>query len=235
MIKEVEKAPYYETAVYSAGGTVQAAESIWTGQITNAFVFTGCGDHHAGENFFGGWCYFNGAALAISNLRKRYRARKFAIIDTDAHHGDGTWSLFEEDEEVLYICLCSGRFIERKNKVNISLSYYVSDEEYLAKVMREVIPRCQRFHPELIFWNWGYDGTRGEYGDMGLTADCHPKLAEIIKGAAEEICQGKLTVVLCGGHSREIARYAIPRIISHLANLDEKQPGNELKNGARRA
>ena len=220
MLKQVELSPYYETSLYSAGGTVQAAERIWESEITNAFVFTGAGDHHAGRDFFGGWCYLNGAALAIKNLRERYGARRFAIVDTDAHHGDGTWDIFKDDEDVLYICFCGQAFMERKSNVNISVPYMVTNEDYLNMVEDEVAHRCRSFQPELLFWNWGYDGTQGDYGDMGLTADCHIQLARIIKMVAGEVCNGRLIVILCGGQSRSVATYAIPRIIKCLAGSE---------------
>lgn len=219
MLKQVRNTPYYESALYSAGGTVQAGEKIWEGEIDNAFVFTGVGDHHAGRGFFGGWCYLNGAALAIANLRRKYDVKRFAIIDTDAHHGNGTWSLFEDDEKVFYLCLCNEGFVERKNKVNITVGYHSSDDEYMDKVKKEFVPRCERFSPELIFWNWGYDGTRGEYGDMGLTPDCHPAIAKILKATADKVCDGRIIVVLCGGQGRHVASYAIPRIIRCLAEV----------------
>jgi acetoin utilization deacetylase AcuC-like enzyme len=221
LIERVKRTPYYETALFSAGGTVQAAVKIREGEIDNAFVFTGCGDHHAGRDFFGGWCFLNGAALAIRNLRKRYAAGRFAIIDTDPHHGDGTWSLFAEDEEVLYLCFCDGGFVERKNNINIPVPRLTTDADYLDLVAGEVRLRCPAFQPELIFWNWGYDGTRGEYGDTGLSRECHLEIARLLKAVAEEVCHGRLIVILCGGHSREIARYAIPRIIRCLAGLEE--------------
>ena len=90
MIEEVKRTGVFEGALLSASGTIRAAEKIWRGEIDNAFVFTGYGDHHAGPDFFGGGCYFNGAAIAIQELRKGYGVKRFAIIDTDAHHGDGT-------------------------------------------------------------------------------------------------------------------------------------------------
>jgi acetoin utilization deacetylase AcuC-like enzyme len=49
---------------------VQATEEIYQENLDNAFIFTGFGDHHAGRNYFGGMCYFNGAALAIAKLKK---------------------------------------------------------------------------------------------------------------------------------------------------------------------
>ena len=94
-----------------AAGTVSAAIRIWRNEIDNAFVFTGYGDHHAGGNFLGGGCYFNGTTIAIHELRRHFGVKKATIIDTDAHHGNGTWEILEDDPEVLYVCLCSGRLI----------------------------------------------------------------------------------------------------------------------------
>ena len=106
MIEEVRETGDFEGALLSAATTVRAAEKIGRYEIDNAFAFTGYGDHHAGTTFFGGGCYFNGTAIAIQELRKRFGTRRFAIMDTDAHHGDGTWEIFEEDSDVLYVCFC---------------------------------------------------------------------------------------------------------------------------------
>jgi hypothetical protein len=99
MVDRVKLTGDYESASYSASGTVQAAEEIWREKIDNAFVFTGFGDHHAGREFYGGMCYFNGAALAITTLKDKGIGR-FAIIDTDCHHGDGTRDIFNDDGNV---------------------------------------------------------------------------------------------------------------------------------------
>jgi len=79
MVEQVKRTGYYRAASYSAGGTAHAAVEIVQGRIDNAFVFTGFGDHHAGANFFGGMCYFNGAAVAIAALRE-HGMRRFAIL-----------------------------------------------------------------------------------------------------------------------------------------------------------
>ena len=92
MVEEVKLTGNFEGTLFSATGTVRAAEKVCTGEINNAFIFTGFGDHRAGRNFFGGGCYFNGAAIAIQELRNRFGVKRFAIIDTDAHHGDGRYS-----------------------------------------------------------------------------------------------------------------------------------------------
>ena len=217
MIERVSKSPAFEGALLSASGTVAAAIRIWNGEIDNAFVFTGYGDHHAGSDFFGGGCYFNGAAIAISELRKRFNAQRFAIIDTDAHHGDGTWEIFSDDTDVLYMCFCSGSYEEKNNKVNIQVPWSVSDDEYLWLISEHFLPRVESFIPEAIFWNWGYDGTNGEYGDIGLTPESHVLFARELKRAADTLCHGRLIVVLCGGSRRDLAHHLIPNVIRVLA------------------
>ena len=103
------------------------------------------------------------------------------------------------------------------NNIDIKVPSHVSDEEYLQRVEEQFVPRAIEFRPELIFWNFGYDGTQGEYGDIGLTMDCHPRLAKVFEDAAERACQGRLVVVLCGGTGRRVAAYTIPKIINCLA------------------
>lgn len=219
MIKRIKALPAYEGALYSAAGTVAAAHRIARGEITNAFVFTGYGDHHAGRNFFGGGCYFNGAAMAVQEMRDKFGLRRFAIIDTDAHHGDGTWDLFENDPDVLYICLCSHEnSVTKSGNINIQIPLTVDDEQYLSLATQAVDHYCSGFMPDLIFWNWGYDGTVGDYGDMGLTPDFHVRMARTMKKAANEICGGRLICTLCGGSQRHLAKMIIPRIIRVLAN-----------------
>ena len=222
MVRDVKLTGDYEAALYSAGGTVQAADEIWHGSIDNAFIFTSFGDHHAGRNFYGGMCYFNGAALAITHLKAK-GVKRFAIVDTDCHHADGTRDIFSTDENVLHVCFCHQDYADTHRNVDIKIPYHTSDEEYLARVRQEFIPRTEAFKPDYIFWEFGYDATLGEYGDKGLTADCHIKLAGLIKGVADKVCRGRLIVILCGGSGRALATYIIPRIIDYLAELGEHQ------------
>jgi acetoin utilization deacetylase AcuC-like enzyme len=221
MVDEIKRTGNFEGAVFSAAATVRAAEKIWSGEIDNAFVFTGYGDHHAGRTFFGGGCYFNGAALAIDNLRKRFGARRFTIVDTDAHHGNGTWDIFEADQDLLYVCFCENPYLEKNNKVNIEVPNKVTDAEYLRLVKEAFFHRAQAFQPEMLFWNWGFDGTRGEYGDIGLTPDSHISLALELKAMADKLCQGKLVTVLCGGRRRDLASRLCPSIIKVMAGGDD--------------
>ncbi len=57
--------------------------------------------HHATRAGFGGSCYLNNAAVAAESLRHSGHPR-VAVIDIDAHHGNGTAAIFYGRSDVLY-------------------------------------------------------------------------------------------------------------------------------------
>ena len=57
--------------------------------------------HHACPGAYGGSCYLNNAAVAAQALR-RAGADRVAIIDIDAHHGNGTQAIFYGRPDVYY-------------------------------------------------------------------------------------------------------------------------------------
>ena len=57
--------------------------------------------HHATRAAFGGSCYLNNAAVAAETMRSAGLPR-VAVIDIDAHHGNGTQSIFYDRADVFY-------------------------------------------------------------------------------------------------------------------------------------
>lgn len=55
--------------------------------------------HHAGRDYFGGFCYLNNAAVAAERLRPLGRV---AILDFDYHHGNGTQDIYYRSSDVLF-------------------------------------------------------------------------------------------------------------------------------------
>lgn len=60
--------------------------------------------HHAALDMFGGYCFFNNAALAAQTLLDK-GAKRIAILDVDFHHGNGTQDIFYERSDVLFVSL----------------------------------------------------------------------------------------------------------------------------------
>jgi acetoin utilization deacetylase AcuC-like enzyme len=79
---------------------VTAAELVLDGAPA-AYAAVRPPGHHAGRALFGGSCYLNNAACAAQRLRDGGIAR-VAVIDLDAHHGNGTQAIFYDRADVLY-------------------------------------------------------------------------------------------------------------------------------------
>jgi acetoin utilization deacetylase AcuC-like enzyme len=60
--------------------------------------------HHAARAMFGGYCFFNNAAIVAESLVRR-TAEPVAILDVDYHHGNGTQQIFYGRGDVLYVSL----------------------------------------------------------------------------------------------------------------------------------
>jgi acetoin utilization deacetylase AcuC-like enzyme len=227
LIEGVKGDPLCSTAWHSAGGVVMAGEKIAGGEIGNAFAFIGAGGHHSGRDFFGGYCCFNDVALCVVNLREKHGFRRFAILDTDAHHGDGTRELFLDDPDVLHVCFCGVEY-ESPDKTKVDVGYpdpresgvgRPANDAYFDRVAQQFPDRVRRFRPDLLFWYFGFDTHQGDYGDIGLTGPCYWNIALLMRDLAGEVCGGKLAVVLGGGSHTKLATYLIPPVIERLAGL----------------
>jgi acetoin utilization deacetylase AcuC-like enzyme len=225
LIEGVKGDPLCSTAWHSAGGVVMAGEKIAEGEIGNAFAFIGAGGHHSGRDFFGGYCCFNDVALCVVNLREKHGLRRFAILDTDAHHGDGTRELFLDDPDILHVCFCGVEY-ESPDGTKVDVGYpgprgsgvgTPANDAYFDRVSRQFPDRVRRFRPDLLFWYFGFDTHQGDYGDIGLTGPCYWNIACLMRDLAGEVCGGKLAVVLGGGSRTELATHLIPPVIERLA------------------
>jgi len=224
-LAEVMRDPLCSTAWHSVGSVVLGAETILKGEHLRSFALIGAGGHHAGRSYFWGYCCFNDVVIAIKVMRSLYGVRRIAIVDTDAHHGDGTRELIANDPDILHCCICQQNYESPDGtKVDVSVYDHLSkarteserNSAYAAIVENEFVPRIRKFAPEFLFWYFGFDTHRGDYGDLGLTKDAYEAIARTMCALSDETCQGRLEVVLGGGSSREIANRVIPPIIRIL-------------------
>ena len=207
----------WEAGIYGAGACVMGAEKVWKGEIRNAFLALAC-CHHAHRDHAWGGCTVSGTAPMIVHMREQFGVRRFAILDTDSHHGDGARDLTMGDKDVLHVCFCStDRIEDGGTKVDVNVGWRTTDSEYLDKVRREVIPRVEEFKPDIILHVLGHDTAQGDYGDRGVTWDFFANLVGEVKECADRACEGRYIVGLGGGSRYEIADYITPTIVDILA------------------
>jgi acetoin utilization deacetylase AcuC-like enzyme len=101
----------YDTMTLVGPGTWEAARAavdaaltavdLVTGGARSAYALCRPPGHHVTPVGYGGSCYLNNAAVAAEALREAGHAR-VAVVDVDAHHGNGTQAVFWQRPDVLY-------------------------------------------------------------------------------------------------------------------------------------
>ena len=87
-----------------AACALTAAREVSSGAARSAFALSRPPGHHAGADFFGGYCFLNNAAVAAQALRDGSAAR-VAVLDVDYHHGNGTQAIFYERADVMTVSI----------------------------------------------------------------------------------------------------------------------------------
>ena len=214
-VAEVKRGGYWEVSLYSAGAVTMAFDKVLSGELDNALSLVGAGGHHARRDYAWGGCYINHEAIAVAWARETGRGERFAIVDTDTHHGDGTRELFLRDDDVLHICYCE--YGRGEGKTKVCLPHASGDDEFVQRFREEVPPLIREFAPELILWFCGLDTHKESYGTRKLTEDCYPRLCEVLVETAENVCQGRLVVRVGCNAPSHVAAYALPKIVRVLA------------------
>ena len=203
----------YQAALYAAGGLIRATEVVLS-DGGHTFALVRPPGHHATATYAMGFCLFNNIAVAAQYARLKFKLKRIAIVDFDVHHGNGTQGSFYDDPGVLYVSTHesplypgTGGITETGTgegagtTINIPLPMGCGDDEYLTVFEQLIVPAVRRYRPQLILVSAGYDGHwSDELAFMQLSTSGFARMVEIIKGMAEELCQGKLVLTLEGGY-----------------------------------
>ena len=90
----------WEAARAAVDVTLTAVDLVAGGEPL-AYALTRPPGHHVTRAAYGGSCYLNNAGIAAQALRDAGHER-VAVIDIDAHHGNGTQALFYDRADVFY-------------------------------------------------------------------------------------------------------------------------------------
>jgi acetoin utilization deacetylase AcuC-like enzyme len=169
------------------------------------------GSHHASYEGGAGFCVFNDVAVAARLAIAEGLARSIAIIDCDVHHGDGTARIFADDPGVFTASLhCEQNWPRDKpaSRLDIGVAKGMSDEPYLALLIRMLDTLFGCFDPDLVFYNAGVD----PHGDdrLGLLELSDEGLMRRDRLVAEACRSRNIPVVgvLGGGYEKDASAVA---------------------------
>ena len=181
------------------GGTLVALDALLNGLTLTAIHLPGA-KHHAQFDRSSGFCVF--ADFAIAAKTAVARGLKVAILDVDAHHGDGTENLCLDDPNIITFSVHeagifpgTGLVDSPENQTyNHPLARGAGDEELVLAVSR-FDQVASEFAPDLIFVAAGADGheldplsglrysTGGMWLAMSNLREAFPSTPVLIGGA----------------------------------------------------
>lgn len=137
--------------------------------------------HHASRDRIGGFCFLNNAAIAaqeiLSLLAAQGRRPRVAILDVDAHHGNGTQDIFWTRDDVFFVSLHAdpaefypylagyrgevGEGAGQGYTRNYPLPLGTSESLYL-DALADAMDAITAYGPEVLVVSLGFDAYEGD-------------------------------------------------------------------------
>lgn len=207
--------------------TVEAARSVWSGEVRRACNVSG-GLHHALPAATSGFCVYNDLAAGIEWLLEN-GCDRVAYVDVDVHHGDGVQAIFYDDPRVLTVSLHetpavlfpgtgfateTGGPDALGSAVNVALPPGTDDAGWL-RAFHAVVPDAVRaFAPDVLVTQHGCDTHIGDpLADLDLTIEGQRASYLALADLADEVTDGRWVSTGGGGYA---VRTVVPRAWTHL-------------------
>lgn len=216
----------YNTSLYAAGAPLTAIDYILDrrNDTKQAFCIVRPPGHHAHKDTGSGFCVLNNVAIAakyLSNLNF-----KVVIIDWDAHHGDGTQELVEDDKNIFYFSTHRDTAMDpatgssfypgphwghadqtgmHHNVMNCPVS---GNNEKCRKEILSSFEKLEKsmdtFQPDFVLISCGFDAHENDtLVGLGLKDEDYVTMTKCAIRIAEKYADGRIVSVLEGGYNLE--------------------------------
>lgn len=152
------------TLPYTTGAMLSAAYAALV-QPKGPAAALCSGFHHAGYDFAGGFCTFNGLMITAMALLQR-QGHRVAIIDADYHYGNGTDDIIGR----LWEDKLAARLGPATPPTALPIFHYTfgahftrpRDASAYLKAMRDLEPKLAAFKPDIVLYQAGADAHRDD-------------------------------------------------------------------------
>lgn len=195
-------------ARHAAGAAVRAVDLVMAGEVDRAFCAVRPPGHHAESERAMGFCLFNNIAIAAMHALDAHRLKRVAIVDFDAHWGNGTDAIFANEKRVGVFATFQDRLFPETDApaipgriVNVPLVPQSSGRDIRHVYHDVVLPAVNDFRPQLVLVSAGFDGHREDaMSDLEMTEDDYAWITDGIVAIANRHAKGRVVSVLEGGY-----------------------------------
>ena len=192
--------------------------------------------HHARASQAMGFCLLNNVAVAATELRAR--GDRVAIVDIDAHHGNGTQEIFYADPDVLYVSCHEWPLYPGTGRhdhtgaaagvgatCNIPLPAGATGDVYGRAMDAVVEPLLANFAPDWMLISLGFDAHRDDpLTGLSLSAGDYASLAQRLMAT---VPKGRTVTFLEGGYSlsalRDSVALTLPVLAGHGRSMNAEE------------
>jgi acetoin utilization deacetylase AcuC-like enzyme len=219
----------FDVAMLAAGAGLELVRRLDAGEGTVGFCAVRPPGHHATPTRAMGFCLFNNVAITAAALVER--GERVAIVDYDAHHGNGTQDVFYEDPRVLYVSLHEwplypgtgamdevGRGAGAGTTLNVPLPAGTAGAVYRRAFDELVLPALERFEPTWLLISAGFDAHRADpLTGLALTSGDFADLTASLIGV---VADGRRILFLEGGYDLEGLRDSTGAALAASVGVD---------------
>ncbi len=187
--------PDTHVSAFRSAASAEAAAAYVADKGGAAYALCRPSGHHCRADRATGFCYINNAAVAASRLRERFD--RVAVLDVDAHHGDGTQEIFYRRGDVTtvsvhvdpaaYYPFFVGYPDERGHgagegaNLNIPLQPGQGNDAFLAATQRG-LDAIAASGAQAVVLSLGFDAhVRDPLGALTVTTDAFGRIGEMIR------------------------------------------------------
>jgi len=213
----------------AAGAGLAAVEALIQTDAETAFCAIRPPGHHATSDRSMGFCLINNVAVTAAALIAN--GEKVAVIDIDAHHGNGTQEIFYFDSRVLMISIHQwplypgtgseeeiGELDGEGFTVNIPLPPGSTGSTYRSALDKIVIPLVEDFQPDWILVSAGFDAHREDpLTDMGLTSG---DFADLTLNLFNLVSKSRCIFFLEGGYNLQALTDSVTASFASIMGID---------------
>lgn len=114
--------------------------------------------------------------------------------------------------------------------INVALPEGYTDACLLRACQDVLIPAARRFKPDLILVSAGFDASKWDpLGEANCTADGFARLARLLSGMAQKLCQGRLLLALEGGYDSAALASSVGSVAATMLDAMDADASNSSK------